>query len=342
MNVINLLEEMGVIPKRVASCNGGEYHSRCPDPRCDGKDRFCSWPKEGNDGRYWCRQCLRSGDAIQFCRDFMGMDYPSACIKVGKEGNYSKNGPSVYLKEKFKPKLLTLPSEQWRKNALALVNKSHQYLLDHPELLNEERDRGLTKQSITNFQLGWNPLDTFENRQLWGLQDTSFEGGSKFLFLPSGIVIPSIRDNVLIRVKIRRKKWQAEGKYPKYQIITGGISAPAIYGSVGKPIVLVEAELDAMLIQQCAGDLCCSVALGGVSNRPDTVLDSILRKSSIIMFALDFDEAGKKAFQFWKSTYLHLFPWPVPRGKSPGDAYTQGVDLIKWIKSGLKRTSPRI
>ncbi len=337
MNVIDLLEEMGVQPKRVAYTKGGKYHSRCPDPNCDGKDRFCVWPKEGADGRYWCRQCLCVGDAIQFCRDFMGMDFSSACIKVGRQPIRPTSRIVARSKEKFTPKLLEISSEQWRQKAFAFVMKSHQYLLAHPYLLNQDKDRGLTRQSILDFQLGWNPNDIFELRELWGLSDMTLDGGSRLLCLPQGIVIPSFRDDVPIRIKIRRHKWKQDDEYPKYHIIAGGLTCPMVYGNTSKPIVIVESELDAMLIQQFAAGICCCIALGGVSIRPDIVIDQILRQAQCILYALDFDDAGKKAYMFWQSTYSNLLPWPVPRGKSPGDAYSMGIDIRQWICSGLKR-----
>lgn len=337
MNVIDLLEQIGIQPKRVASCKGGEYHSRCPASGCEGKDRFCVWPKEGVDGRYWCRQCLCSGDAIQFCREFMGMDFPSACAKVGRQATHSTKRFAIRSKETFAPKLSLPPSEQWRQIAFNFVQHSHQYLLNHPYLLNQDKSRGLTEKSILNFQLGWNPIDIFEPRQLWGLPDMSSEGGSHLLCLPQGIVIPSFSEGILSKVKIRRHNWSPEDKYPKYHIIAGGTNIPAVYGDINKPAVLVEAELDAMLVQELAGDRCCSIALGGVSVRPDIVVDRILQQTSLILYALDFDEPGKKAFLFWKSTYAHVKPWPVPKGKSPCDAYDLGVDLRKWIGAGLKR-----
>lgn len=337
MNVINLLEEIGIQPKRVASCNGGEYHSKCPASQCEGKDRFCVWPKEGTDGRYWCRQCLRTGDAIQFCRDFMGMDYPPACIKVGRQISQPNLPRHIRLKEKFSPKLLSTPSNQWSQKALNFIQCSHQYLLKNPHLLSQDKDRGISEKSIRDFQLGWNPTDIFELRQSWGLSDMSSESGARLLCLPQGIIIPSFRDGVMIRVKIRRYNWKPGDEYPKYHILAGGIACPAIYGDVGKPVLLVEAELDAILVQQLAGDKCCCIALGGVSIRPDTVVDQALRRASLILYALDFDEAGKKAYPFWKSTYAHIKPWPVPRGKSPGDAYSLGIDLRKWMESGLSK-----
>ncbi len=336
MNVKDLLEEMGVQPKRVASCKGGEYHSCCPDPLCDGKDRFCIWPKAGSDGRYWCRQCLRSGDAIQFCRDFKGMDFSSACAKVGRQPTLTVLRKMEYPKEKFAPKPLAIPLERWRQKAANFVQCSHYYLLKRPHLLNQDKDRGLTEQCIVDFQLGWNPTDIFESRELWGLPDLSSEGGARCVCLPQGIVIPSFYQDVPIRVKVRRHNWKPGDEYSKYHILAGGTTSPAMYGAIGKPVVLVEAELDAILIQRFTADLCCCVALGGVSIRPDATIDQIIRQAHTILYALDFDEPGKKAFRFWKSTYAHVSPWPVPKGKSPGDAYDLGVDLRSWVQAGLK------
>jgi phage/plasmid primase-like uncharacterized protein len=72
-NVVNI--------KHVASTNGGEYAGPCP--WCGGTDRFRVWPNEGETGRYWCRQCQRSGDGIQFLRDVHGITYRDACRMLG-------------------------------------------------------------------------------------------------------------------------------------------------------------------------------------------------------------------------------------------------------------------
>ncbi len=334
MNLIDLLEEMGIHPKKVASRNGGEYHSNCPD--CGGTDRFCIWPKQGNNGRYWCRRCLRSGDLIQFCRDFQGMDYKSACAKVGKQLTNTHLKRKFSHNESFVPQILSIPSDIWIQKAIEFIAKSHQCLLSTPSLINQDKDRGMVKQSIIDFQLGWNPCEFFEPRESWGLQDQSADGGSRFICLPKGIVIPSFREVTPIKIKIRRNSWKPEDEYPKYHVVSGGMSSPSLYGNVKNPIVLVEAELDAILIQQYAADICCCIALGGVTFKPDYFIDQLLRKAPCVLFALDFDDAGKKAFIFWRSTYQNLKAYPVPRGKSPGDAYTLGVDLRAWVQSGIR------
>lgn len=72
----------GITFKRVASTNGGEYVSPCPD--CGGDDRFHVWPNEGETGRYWCRQCGKKGDLIDFLCWQKGKSFKEACEAVGK------------------------------------------------------------------------------------------------------------------------------------------------------------------------------------------------------------------------------------------------------------------
>jgi rubrerythrin len=51
-----------------------EYCGACPF--CGGTDRFRVWPTvPGKVGRYWCRQCEASGDAIDLYRTMQGLDF---------------------------------------------------------------------------------------------------------------------------------------------------------------------------------------------------------------------------------------------------------------------------
>lgn len=94
LNVIELAQEYGLDPKKVASTNGGEYSAPCPFPKCSGDDdSFRIWPNEGESGRYWCRKCENSGDAIQFCRDVWSMEFQAACEKVGSDKAKSSSIP---------------------------------------------------------------------------------------------------------------------------------------------------------------------------------------------------------------------------------------------------------
>jgi hypothetical protein len=53
------------------------------------------------------------------------------------------------------------------------------------------------------------------------------------------------------------------------------------------------------------------------------------------MVALDVDQAGAQAWQWWKTTFPDCERWPVPKGKDPGEAFEAGVDIREWVVAGL-------
>jgi len=67
-----------------------EYSTSCP--WCGGTDRFCIWP---NENTYWCRQCNRKGDIIQWFIDMDGMDFKDAAIAAGREDKIKKAESNV-------------------------------------------------------------------------------------------------------------------------------------------------------------------------------------------------------------------------------------------------------
>jgi hypothetical protein len=102
LNVISFVRQ-DVDSKFVASTNGGEYAGPCPV--CGGKDRFRVWPREGAGGRFWCRQCGKSGDLIEYLRWNRNMTFRDACRIAGKalplrrkmivDHSWWKTGPQV-------------------------------------------------------------------------------------------------------------------------------------------------------------------------------------------------------------------------------------------------------
>jgi hypothetical protein len=80
----------------------------------------------------------------------------------------------------------------------------------------------------------------------------------------------------------------------KMRKVSGSMTCPILFGNADKPLIIVESELDAILLQQIVGDICGVVALGGVGMKPDVIINKVLCKAPVILCALDFDEAGKK------------------------------------------------
>lgn len=343
MDLLDLAKDKGLETKRTAAIGGGEYHCACP--ACgDGHDRFAIWPNEvgknGVVGRYWCRRCDAKGDAIQFCRDFLDMTYREACEKLRVQPKEVGNRAYIAPKRsEFTPILATEPPPLWQEKAAAFVNWSHDQLLAQPACLEKLYERGFKLDAIKKFKLGFCTVEMFRDLEQWGLPPQIKENGNaKKLWLPSGFIIPAFGSGGrVMQIKVRRSNWCEGDELPKYVAITGGMRCPSIYGDPAKQITIVlESEFDGLLIQQQAGELCCSIALGGSTKRPDLYTDHLLRKASLILFCPDVDEAGASSLAWWEAEYTNLALWPAPFGKSPGDALRDHkVDLYRWILQGI-------
>ncbi len=334
MNILDLAETLNLSPRRTASTSGGEYKSKCP--KCqDGIDRFCIWPNQGKSGRYWCRVCEAKGDGIQFCRDFLGMTFHEACQKL-KFIPSPSNAPLIKRKA-FVPHTPIPTTSLWQHAAKYYIASSHKRLMAQPKVIEYLASRGFTLDTIQRFSLGWNSQDLFEERERWGmLAEIKENGHLKRQWLPKGIVIPTFVNNEPTKIKIRRSTWTSEDSLPKYIEISGSSQTLSIYGDKSKPVIIVESELDAMLIQQKAAHLICSLALGGVSKKPDEETHKWLQQAPLILLCLDFDDAGKKRCAFWMKQYLNLRPWPIPFAKSSGDVIKLfNINFVSWVKNGL-------
>jgi hypothetical protein len=87
---------------------GDEYVGACPE--CGGKDRFHIWPSDGETGRFWCRQCDKRGDGIDYLRWQHNMTFQQACEATGKQPTRRRtiNADTSWWKQK-KPTTTYIP-----------------------------------------------------------------------------------------------------------------------------------------------------------------------------------------------------------------------------------------
>jgi len=341
MNVLELLKSKGIDAKKAAATKGGEWWSACPG--CGGRDRFHVWPDQnGGTGSYWCRGCGKSGDRIQFLMDFEGKSYPEACaaLDIALEKD-------TYQAPKFKPRTkkpaaaprdpVPVPdplSDLWMERAEKLTAWAQVYLAKNKKQLEWLKNRGIKKETIEKFRLGWNPgkngKDLFRPREKWGLPVELKENGrKKVLWIPRGLVIPWIKDGRVRRIRIRRP----EG-LPRFVVLEGSDTTVMVIGDRMRAYIVLEAELDALLCWQAAGDLAGAVGLGS-TRPPDPAAAEVLRQAAVILLAHDYDAAGQKALEWWRINFPRGEHWPVPAGGDPGEAYQAGVDIRAWISAGL-------
>lgn len=322
-----------------------EYAGPCP--KCGGNDRFHVWPGQGENGRYWCRQCGIKGDAIQFLREVEGMSFKEACKLVGKEVaavSHLGTRPRPPAKKTYTPKLVTLPPELWQQEVVKFVEWAHNYLMysgnQTLEITKWLFARGITPMAIEKYNLGWNPETVHLPLAAWGLPEVKKEDGSlKQIWLPQGLVIPNIRDGIVQSIRIRR----FVDTPPRYCCVSGSGDLTLIAMSGTEPLgwVIVENHLDAMMIEQEAGDIVGAMGMSTCAYKPGETAFAMLKRARYILNVLDYDIEKKKnpggaAGKWWQETFGDKCRrWPVPQGKDPGEAYKAGVNIREWLLAGL-------
>lgn len=273
---------------------------------------------------------------MQMLRERDGLGFRDACKRLSIQ--VSGNPAGAYMIKISSD--AGAKSLAWQERSRAFVSRSREALLDDFAREDNPRcprpflaERGLTRETIQEAGLGWNPWTKWEDRETWALpRALRNDGKEKKLWLPTGLVIPLYAEEKILRIRIRRSE---PGDGPRYVVIPGSDLRPMILGT-GPVWVIVESELDALLIKQEAGDLAGVIALGAAQVRPDVDTDRALRAAGLILVALDADEAGaRQAWGFWKRAYPTAKRWPVPVGKDPSEAKQAGLNLREWVKAGL-------
>jgi len=182
--------------------------------------------------------------------------------------------------------------------------------------------RGLADGTIRAWRLGYNPTD---GRRLHGLR------------IPRGIVIPCFVDGAAQYLKVRRPVPPLPG--PKYQHVAGG--KPALFGldrlTWQRVAVICEAELDAILLHQEAGDLVDVVALGSKGTRPALPWLARLLTASRWLVALDCD--ADKAADWWGDFSPRVRRVRPLQGNDVTEFHQAGGDLQTWIEYHLARNA---
>ena len=344
MHIFDLVQGDGIELKRVAATHGGEYCGPCP--RCKGRDRFCAWPHKPNStgGRYWCRGCGWRGDAIEYLITYRQMRFKEACDYLGFKVpiNFRRMSgqkmSSQKLKTRWEPMEMKTPSDQWQSKAKLYLERAAHYLwgaAGRRWLGWLKEIRGLNEATIKTFRLGLQPVDQWEERESWGLEQVLKDNGQpKMLWLPEGLVIPYFIDDQISQISFRRKK-SAGG--PRYFHLNGSHSHPMVLHPERDILIAVESALDGFLLSQEAGDLVGVMILGSAQAQPDNELASLLRRRRLILLALDADAAGARHHRWWLEQFPNSRRWPPIKAKDPGEMLQRGIDLRLWIEVGIAR-----
>jgi len=98
-----------------------------------------------------------------------------------------------------------------------------------------------------------------------------------------------------------------------------------------RPLVIVEAELDALLLWQAVGDLVDVVALAGAGRTLPAQWLARLLPYTRIFAALDADKAGTLNATRLAALSARVTPARVPKGNDVTDYYQAGGDVRAWV-----------
>lgn len=329
MNILNLLQQDGILAEHASR---GEWHSPCPF--CGGTDRFSCWPEKINSsgryggGRGCCRGCQWSGDGIAYLQKRKGLTFMQAVKHLGVDAGPM---PEKIIRVWTPAMAKTLPDVLWKSKAETFIIACQEQLQGNTEALSWLHDeRGLSDETIRASRLGLNPKDLYLDRESWGLSPVinPETGKAKRLWIPKGLCIP----NDGTRIRIRRSEPPAKGN--KYIVCSGSNMQPMALWADQKTVMIVESELDCLLINQEAGELVGTVALGSAAIKPDAELHNRLMKAKMVLCSLDADVPGANAVGFWKQ-YRGFKRWPVIRGKDATEQMKAGIAVKLWIEAGL-------
>ena len=320
-----------------AGTGGGEYEGACPFCVDDhNRNRFRVWPK---GGRYWCRVCGCKGDTIQFVRDMYNLTFQQALdyLSIDRALLTERYAPT----NAAPPDPLHSPAAAWQaRGKTLLVGWQEQFWASVGERARAWlHARGITDDTMRWAQFGYNATDLYESRDLWGLPPaTNRHGKPQRIWVPRGIVIPWWVHGELWRLNVRRPLTDAEIAQGEAKYIGPAGSSNGLYNVdgivAGRPVMLLEGELDACIVQQWAGHLITPVATGSTSGSRRIPWLARLALASCVLVAYDNDTPGELASDYWLNALPNARRWR-PYWSDVNGMAQDGVDVHDWVGIGV-------
>ena len=304
----------------------------CPCPVCGGKDRFQIWK---NKEQYYCRQCGIHGTYVGYLMQWHGMTMREACQAANypvRQGHLT--APQSYRRTTPAPE--QYPGTAWRDWAAALLAEA-QARLKLPVAQDLLASRGLSVETARQAGIGY--LTTTH----WLNLPSSPEEKKKSI-LPAGLLLAVRRHIGVVSAEIRCfPPHPCGGVLHTHWQLCGAPKLPYALGGSGRPIVITESVLDAVLLWQEACGQVAVLAMRGAAARPGIEVLRWLHSAPRIVLCPDADEGGRAACVRWQS-WLRDFRVDIYEphgGKDIGDAHTlagrtdgrEGQTAAAWLRN---------
>ena len=335
VNLLSIIES-DVAIKKVASTGGGEWHSPCPF--CGGKDRFVVQPNRSGGGRWWCRKCERSGDAINYIIERDGIGFKDAVKQLGLSlsghspkirANRDRPRTESHSKRSTSQKSSASEGKAWQERAKSFIDYCEMNMWVEGTGREYMESRGFDMNTILSYRVGYNPTAI---RDQWNGAD---------VWLPRGIVIPyytyTSTGKPITKIRFRLL---GDDKKQKYTQVKG--SANSFWSSrgllEGDYVILCEGEFDAMAAKQALRNpKYVTVATGSTGGSRTVDLISQLSRAGTVSVAFDNDDAGETASEYWLDVLPNARRLRITHPHHDlNDMLIAGINFDKWLSGDVE------
>jgi hypothetical protein len=299
--------ELGPAPGRRGERSASRLYWNCPFHN-DPNPSFCV---EVDSSSWHCFGCGAKGDGATLLMKLDNLSFPEAIRRVvewrdGRSGSRASTSRIGSGPRPPAPKAAPADDEAAATGmsasdaeAIATAAIDRLWSPAGAPALEGLRARGLNDRTIGEAGLGFVSGQSVPRRDGTGTYPVT------------GIAIPWRERGRLVLLKVR----QPDGRAPKYLEIyrvpnwrSGLYPRPEVV-RVGRPVIIVEGELDALLLGQEVAELDLPVVtLGAASARPEAATHQALLKAPKWYIATDGDDAGEVAAQRWPAHAKRVRP----------------------------------
>lgn len=219
----------------------------------------------------------------------------------------------------------------WHDQGFQFVVRCRKNLEQNPEVRAKLADLGLDDWTIKRAWLGINLDEVNEDPLPWGLKPKNPKTGRTGpLVLPPGLVIPRFQDAELKRITIRPGEFDSVGNDAA---VEGSDEVPLALDSMpGAPIVRVEDDLSARLVEQEIGDLCTVVSLKDPAAQPDDDTAAAIDAAPMVLVVLPASMADNASeWKAWLQAFPKAVKMPLPEAETLFEAKRKGTNIRNWL-----------
>jgi len=296
--------------------------------------------------------CGTGGDIVYLVQKLYSIGWREAVIKLAEEEGlpYDDTPVTARTVRTVRPHTIYAdtapePSDRYFEKCGSFVNYCYknlwkkggfhiwQYLVEH---------RSLDESTIGTWKVGFNPKKRFVAASYFGLK-------GKKIYLPAGVVYPTMRDGRVYWFNIRLPTEGSElakvmgsnmtmPPKPKYIGMRGGVrlmNGLDNHAHNHKTLIIVEGEVDMITMWQYCHDIVDVVTLGSASGKLTRSDALYLLYYDNIFVILDDDKAGKVGLERCQKMIPKAKGLTVPSKMDINDFVRYGNNLKKWLEFAL-------